>query len=625
MYVSNRVSTILQATSPQTWRHVPTAENPADCASRGLMPKDLLIHSLWWDGPSWLLEDPILVPRQPPRKPLSTPEQRVVSCNVLQFTPPPMLETRYSSYHKLLSITAWCLRFYHRLKHTHPPDPGSNGRQLTSSELRQAEHLLVRLSQARSFPRERLALLQGHAISPSSKLISLSPFMDQEQLLRVGGRLSNSALTISQQHPLIVNSKDTLIHLLFTYMHVCLAHCGPSLLLSATGWRFHVMGARRLSRAVCSQCKVCRKAAPRPQPQFLGQLPEERITTTPAFHTTGLDFAVPFTLKKGHTRKPVYVKAYICVFICFSTRAIHIEVISDLTTSAFLAGMVRFVSRRNSIYSDNGSNFVGAKNQLRELYKFLRSKETDSAIHQHLLLHQVTWNTIPERAPHFGGLWESAVKSMKYHLKRVVGSQVLTYEELQTVTCQVEACLNSRPIMAKTSHDQDGISTLTSGHFLTLQPSSAYPSNPHLPEEPCLLKKWQMCQSMIQHFWNRWHKEYLQTLQARTKWRKVQPNLQPGDVVILKEDKTFTCHWPLAKIIQTYPGKDGIVRVAQIQTATSLLKRPVTKLALLHREEDSKGTSDSPSPRSMSRQEPEHCPTEPASPLSSAAGQQASS
>ena len=451
VYVSNRVSTILQVTSPQTWRHVPTADNPADCASRGLMLRDLLIHSLWWDGPSWLLEDPITVPRQPPRRPCSTPEQRVVHCNAMQITPPLMLETRYSSYHKLLSITAWCLRFYHRLKQGRPPDPP--GKHLTSSELGQAEHLLVRLSQARSFPRERQALLKGQVISQSSKLISLSPFIDQEQLLRVGGRLSNSALTLSQQHPLIVNSKDTLIHLLFTHMHECLGHCGPSLLLAATGWRYHVVGARRLSRSVCSQCKVCRKAAPRPQPQLLGQLPKERVTTTPAFHTTGLDFSGPFTLKRGHTRKPVYVKAYICIFVCFSTRAVHIEVISDLTTSAFLAGMLRFVSRRNrphTIYSDNGSNFVGAKNQLRDLYKFLKSCETDSAVHQHLLRHQVTWNNIPERAPHFGGLWESAVKSMKYHLKRVVGSQVLTYEELHTVTCQVEACLNSRPILTKT-------------------------------------------------------------------------------------------------------------------------------------------------------------------------------
>ena len=294
----------------------------------------------------------------------------------------------------------------------------------------------------------------------------------------------------------VVRSKDPLMLLLFTYMHICLGHCGPTLLLSSVGWRYHVVGAGRLTRSVCSQCKTCRKAAPRPQPQLMGELPAERVTSTPAFCVTGIDFAGPVTLKKGHTRKPVHIKAYICLFICLSTRSIHLEVVSDLTTPAFIAALLRFVSRRScphTIYSDNGSNFVGAKNKLNELYRFLQSNDVNSVVHQHLLQHRVTWKTIPERAAYFGGLWESAVKSMKFHLKRVVGSQVLTFEEMQTVTCQVEACLNSRPIIAKTSHNMDGIFTLTSGHFLLLKPPMAYPEDPRMPEEPHLLKKWNIC------------------------------------------------------------------------------------------------------------------------------------
>ena len=368
MFVTNRVSSILQATSPQTWRHVPTAQNPADCASRGLMPEELLVHNLWWDGPDWLLHDPITIPWQPPRKP---PEQRLHSCNVVQFIPPPMMETRYSNYHKMISVTAWCWRFYLKLKRKSE----FGGKHLSAKELTQAEHLLARLSQTRSFPREQEALLHNRPISPSSRLLSLSPYLDQELLLRVGGRLSNSALTLSQRHPIITDSKDSLMLLLFNYMHVCLGHCGPTLLLSAIGWRYHVVSARRLTRSVCSQCKVCRKAAPKPQPQLLGQLPEERVSTTPAFNSTGLDFAGPFTIKKGHTRKPVHIKAYLCLFVCLSTKAIHLEVISDLTTPAFLAGLRRLISRRGCpqvIHSDNGSNFVGARNQLRDLYRFLQ-------------------------------------------------------------------------------------------------------------------------------------------------------------------------------------------------------------------------------------------------------------
>ena len=225
-YVSNRISSILQVTSPGTWKHVPTAQNPADCASRGLMPKDLLNHGLWWNGPSWLSEEPIPVPKQPPRKPIFTPENRVV-CNALQLAPPPFLTSRYSSYHKLLAITAWCLRFLHKLKHSHLSEPSTPGRRLSVREIQQAEVRLAKLSQRRSFPKELHDLLHDHSVAPSSRLVSLAPFVDDKQLLRVGGRLKKSSLTYSQSYPIILDSKDPLIVLLFNYFHDCLGHCGP--------------------------------------------------------------------------------------------------------------------------------------------------------------------------------------------------------------------------------------------------------------------------------------------------------------------------------------------------------------------------------------------------------------
>ena len=183
----------------------------------------------------------------------------------------------------------------------------------------------------------------------------------------------------------------------------------------------------------------------------------------------GVDYAGPFLLKKGHTRKPVIVKSYLAVFVCFCTKAIHLEAVTDLTTEAFLACLKRFISRRgcpSTICSDNGSNFKGARSDLQELYRFLNSTSSTSAIAQYLLTQRIQWSMIPERSPHFGGLWEAAVKAAKHHLKRIVGTQKLTYEEFATTLCQVEACLNSRPLLAITSHDTDGVSTLTPGHFL---------------------------------------------------------------------------------------------------------------------------------------------------------------
>ena len=588
VYITNRVNLILTRTTPQTWLWVPTKSNPADCASRGMMPADLLSHQLWWEGPEWMKKEPIQIPHQPPRKPLAAPEQRMVTCNVVQLPPQPELELRHNNYHKLLTTTAWCLKFIGCLKHTRPPDPGKEVKLLTAAEIKQAEHFLVKRSQARTLSSDQHALLHTKDLPATSRLKALVPYLDGEQLLRVGGRLGHSNLTLSQQHPLILDGKDLLSRILFTHMHESLAHCGPSLLLSSVGSRFHVLGARKLSRAVCSQCTHCRRVKPTPQPQTMGQLPADRTLPSPPFQTTGMDFAGPFTIKQGYTRRPVHLKAHVCIFICFSTRAVHLEVISEETTEAFLAGMDRFVARRgrpHTIWSDNGSNFTGAKNQLNKLYQLLKTKEVNCSIHQHLLRNRIEWKNIPARSPNFGGLWEAAVKSMKYHLRRVMGELVLSFEELTTVVCQVEACLNSRPILAMTSHNEDGISTLTSGHFLMMRPPTAYPSDPSPLEEPRLATKWRRCQCLVQHFWSRWHREYLQTLQSRTKWTKTQPNLQEGDIVVLKEDKLFSCHWPIAKILKTFPGSDGLVRVALIKTSTSTFKRPVCKLALLHREQ----------------------------------------
>ena len=331
--------------------------------------------------------------------------------------------------------------------------------------------------------------------------------MDEDGLIRVGGRISTSALSHSQLHPVIVDSKDSIIKKYFSHLHICLSHCGPSLLLCSTGNRLHVLGVRQLSRTVCSQCVICRRKNPRPVPQLMGMLPSERTTPGNAtFTDTGIDFAGPFTLKLGHTRKPVKVQAYICVFVCLATKAVHLEVTTDLTTETFIACLKRFIARRNcptTIYSDSGPNFVGAHNQLNQLYKFLEDEKNQSVINQYLLKNRVTWTHSPARAPHFGGLWESAVKSMKRHLKKIMGSLLFSYEELNMIVCQVEACLNARPLIPMTSHNLDGLATLTPSHFLLFNSPRAYPEDPRLPEEPRLLRRWNQCQSVVHHFWRR--------------------------------------------------------------------------------------------------------------------------
>ena len=239
-----------------------------------------------------------------------------------------------------------------------------------------------------------------------------------------------------------------------------LGHCGPTLLLASVGTRLHVDGARQLARTVCRSCITCRRQSAHSESQMMGQLPSQRVTQHHPFEIIGVDYTRPLTIKKGHTRKPMLIKAYLAIFVYFATKAVHLEVIEDLSTEDFISGLKRFIARRglpSQIHSDNGRNFIGTKNDLHQMYQFLQSSQTNSSIANYLLTHRIDWICIPERAPHFGGLWEAAVKSTKFHLKRIAGSLRFTLSELHTVTCQIEACLNSRPLAPMNSHSMDGI------------------------------------------------------------------------------------------------------------------------------------------------------------------------
>ena len=288
-----------------------------------------------------------------------------------------------------------------------------------------------------------------------------------------------------------------LTKLLFEYDHIVLGHCGPTLLLSHVGSRLHVLRARRLARSVCRDCVTCRKAAAKTETQLTGQLSAARVTPTPPFTITAIDYAGPFILNRGHTRKPVLVKAHLALFVCLATKAVHIEIVSDLTTEAFLASLKRFRGLPSEIHTDNGTNFQGARNDLSDLYRFLADSTSTIAINTYLLKQRITWHCIPERGPHFGGLWEAAVKSTKFHLKQVVGSQRLDYEEFSTIATQVESCLNSRPLTSTTSHPVDGI--MTPGHFLIGRALHAYPETV-ISSDTSLHKRLDLCQAILHHF-----------------------------------------------------------------------------------------------------------------------------
>ena len=347
------------------------------------------------------------MPHQPLPLPGDVPELKV-SCNAIVLFPPTWIENNFSSYHKLLLVTSWCLRFVTNGKAAINNRPKLLSSTITTVEIQSTEQQLFRLAQQQAFPAELIRLNQHQLVGSSSPIKALSPFLDKHGLIRVGGRLANAHLTNSQMHPVILSAKSRVTCLLFCAKHLSLGHCGPTLLLLATGAELHVLGAKKLSRCICRSCITCLHAKVQTRPQIMGQLPEQRVTPSPPFSISGIDYAGPFSMKKGSTRRPVIVTTYVAVFVCFSTKAAHLEAVSDATTEAFLVCLKRFVSRRGApakIHTDNGGNFKGAKRDLQELYAFLKKTVTISSASQYLLENRIQWHSIPERAPHFGGLW----------------------------------------------------------------------------------------------------------------------------------------------------------------------------------------------------------------------------
>ena len=280
--------------------------------------------------------------------------------------------------------------------------------------------------------------------------------------------------------------------------HLNLKHAGVQSTLYSVREQYWPIDGRNTTSKVIRQCVICFRARPSSFEYVMGNLPADRVNYAPPFKIIGVDYCGPFYIKERRYRNTKRVKSYVAVYICLSTKAVHLELVSDLTTEAFLGSLKRLCARRGeieSIASDNGTNFVGASRELKELYDLLSSTEHNEKVHEFLRKKRITWNFIPPRAPHFGGLWEATVKSFKHHFVRTVGDTILTYEQLQTYIIEIEAILNSRPLTPLSSDPNDPL-PLTPDHFLIGGPLTSFPQEDLRYRKPNLLSLWQHAQQI---------------------------------------------------------------------------------------------------------------------------------
>ena len=416
----------------------------------------LLDSKLWWEGPTWLSQDISTWPIHGVSQRKQLPELKV---SVLITRPSPSLNPlwkTFSSFHHLVRVLSWIRRFVRNVRADSSKRIMSEF--LQSDELYDARIFLLQTAQMESYSDVLEAFCLKKPLPKSNPLSKFDVSMNSDHFLTASGRVRDFNFPLSPRSLVVLSLNSSLTQLFISTFHVTYKHPGISAFLSIVSENYHMPGLRNFAKLVSRQCPLCQRAYAKPLNQRMGLLPEERTTPAPPFFHTGMDFAGPFILRKGHTRKPAYVKKYACLFVCFTTKVVHLELCEDLTTEEFMAALRRFCARRGTpqqLFSDNGKNFIGARNEIKQLQNMLTSKSTLQAFSHFCTTSTIQWKLTPPRAPHFGGLWEAGVRSMKTLLRKLTKSHTLTFVEMTTVLTEVEAILNSRPLSPVNSTDVD--------------------------------------------------------------------------------------------------------------------------------------------------------------------------
>ena len=578
-WVQFRVSEILRLTKKSDWRHVGGKDNPADLGSRGVSALVLKDSKLWWEGPKWLresennwptslvLEDSTEIKEERKRMPIVlsvvTEKVRTLS-NVVNVE-------RFNSLTKLLRVTAWVKRFVNNLKHKKEKRKLEKG-NLAVEEIIGAERIWIQdaqkmLEESANFEKTRVHL----------------GVIEKNGLLVCQGRLENSDLDIESKYPIILPKEHKLAQLIVLDCHEKVHHLKVRATLAELRSRFWITSGRQFVKKILKPCFRCRyldgKSFNAPA---TAALPDFRVSEAPPFSTTGVDFAGPLFVKAEGGEM---IKSYICLFSCFITRAVHLEVVSDLATPTFVNCLRRFCARRGTpvrIVSDNAKTFKATSKLLNKLL-------SETEVRDFFVSKRIIWRFNLDRSPWWGGAFERMVGSVKRCLRKVLGNARLTQDELTTVLVEVEATLNSRPLTYQ--HEEFDSQVLTPSHLLVgrrISPLSNYVSDDLDFEDDnniSLSKRFFYLTKKLSHFWKRWHTEYLSGLREAHKLKQAKSNaICKGDIVIVQDESNVKRNtWKIAIVEELVKGKDGETRGAKVRKASrkgkpEILNRPLQKL-----------------------------------------------
>ena len=437
-----------------------------------------------------------------------------------------------------------------------------------------AEQKLFLLVQSESFPNETKSLLKSCPSSKPSFTKDFSPLIGPNGRLRAQGRTRHLEVTnFDVKHTILLDSRHPAVRLFLEHLHEKHCHQGVEYLRALIQQKFAIVKLRTTLRTIQTRCVTCRKRKADTLTPIMSDLPKERMAfTSRPFTNTGVDYFGPFYVFVKRSTE----KRWGFLFTCLTTRAVQFEVVHSMDTSSCVMGIERFVSRRgipSVIWSDNGTNFVATEKEL--LQNILQWNH--QSIAESMVKKGVNWKFNPPSAPHHVGVWERLVRSFKHTFYATLGNRRLTDEILTTVFCLVEQSLNARPLVP-TSTDATDLDALTPNHFLLGTARSSLPSHSNYDFDH--RKRYARAQAYSDAIWNRWLKEYVPTLNRRSKWHTQSDRLlKTGDLVWIVEPTSPRGYYPLARVVKLNFGSDAVARSAEVKTTSGNFVRLVVKLA----------------------------------------------
>ena len=481
--------------NPSQWRHVGTKCNPADYASRGIIPDEKEKIHEWLNGPMFLRTNEDW-PKNPEGLKEMSDEQLEWRKNAQVHEISTVKHSRtlnkflehYSCWYALQKGTAWLLQFLVFLRHTYFRGAPTKDEEnivkgpLTVEEVRMAAEKIVKFVQHQYFPEEIKILesinkqtqkLPNRYLRRTSKLRKLNPIL-VNGMIRVEGRLEKSPIPFSAKHPMILPQKHHITELIIRHYHQREGHMGPRQVLAAIRQSFWIFHGPTEVRKLTRNCLDCRKRHALPSNQIMASLPEVRVTPqNPPFTFIGVDYFGLLMVRQGRS----LVKWYGCLFTCLTMRAVHIEIAHSLDAESFLCAFSRFTSRRgqpHDVYSDNGTNFTAANSTLKVEFEKLRAQTAQTHIEDRMRKSYIQWHFNPPAASHMGGVWERLIRSIQRILKALLQEQVVNDEALLTFMAEVERILNDCPLVRQENHP-DALDPLTPSKLLLLQSDGRLP------------------------------------------------------------------------------------------------------------------------------------------------------